>query len=43
MNILWSSEFRATLQAMYFSELSKLNMSDMFKNIVKNLISPELI
>lgn len=28
---------------MYFSELNKLNMSDTFKNIVKNLISPELI
>lgn len=43
MNILWSFEFCVTLQAMYFSELNKLNMSDTFKNIVKNLISPELI
>jgi len=25
------------LQAIYFSELDKLNMSDMFKNIVKKI------
>lgn len=42
-NISRSAEFCATLQAVHFSELNKLNMSDTFKNIVKNLNSPELI